>query len=261
MGNRLINIFYNFNRNNVIEKFFCEILLGGGHNAVSENFGTFFASSYFHILFVEKGFCHGQKFLCDSLVNKQAFGGIANRYPLGLGVINNGGGFFKIGKLVDVDVTVARPRFYNRNRRIFHNRLYKTRSAPRNEQIEKAACPHHFVCRLAARVGHKANAVLGKACVFKGLSHGVCDGDIGIYRFLSASEHNGVARLETNGGGVGRDVGASLVYNAHNAYGHRNFADFKAVWALERVKSPAHWILKAGYLHHPLRHGGQTVVV
>ena len=90
----------------------------------------------------------------------------------------------------------------------------------------------------------------------------VCgDGLIGMERLLAAAQNGGVAGLETEAGGVRRDVGARFVNDDDHADGRGNLLQAQAVGAGAVVEHAAHRVGQGGHFAQTLGHGRDAFVV
>ena len=85
-------------------------------------------------------------------------------------------------------------------------------------------------------------------------AHAGGDGLIAADRFLAAAQDRGVAGLEAQRRGVGRDVGARLVDDADHAERHAHLADLDAGGAELHVGNLADRVGQRGDLFEALRH-------
>ena len=85
-------------------------------------------------------------------------------------------------------------------------------------------------------------------------------GQVGVDGLLAALEDHGVAALQTEGGGVHRDVGPGLIDKADHPQGDALPAHLEAVGAQPHAGHRAHRIRQGRHFPEALDHGGDDLI-
>ena len=205
---------------------------------------------------VQHSHSRGQKRVGHGAVDQQRLGSIAHAHALRLGADDNVERFIEVGRLMHVDVAVARARLDNRNERLAHAALNQARTATRNEHIDDAAELHELAGGLAVgRLDHRdglARETLGLKRIGQQLgNHGAR-----VIRQRTAAQDAGVAGADADARGVGRHVGARLIHHGDQAQRHTHAGQVHTALKHAVIEYAAHGIRQLSEL---LQAGGHAL--
>ena len=155
----------------------------------------------------------------------------------------------------------ARARLDDRHRRVLGDVLDEAGTAARDDDIEIAAQVHHDIDGLAVREVDELDGALGDARLVGSLGKQGADGDIRADGLRTAAQDDGVAGLEAEPRGIGRDIRARLVDDADDAERHAHAADLEAIGADRRVVARRNGVRQGRRLAQALRHRGDAALV
>ena len=182
---------------------------------------------------------------------KRGFSRIADRGPAGFGVKEDTCGHVDIGKFIHIDMAVALAGLDHRYPGILYYAADEPRAAPGDEHVEIADQAHHFLGGFPGGVLDKLDAVCGHSCLFGSFPHGEGNGAVGMEGFLPAAQDHGVAGFETQGRGVGGDVGTGFIDDSHHAQRYADLLHLQAVGQYASLDQGSHGILHSGNFLNP----------
>ena len=159
----------------------------------------------------------GHEGVGHGLVDQQRLGGVADAGAVGLGVEHDVEGHVEVGVGVDVDVAVADAGLDDRHRGLLDDRLDQPRSPARDDEVDEPARLHEVLGRRPVVGGDLLDGVGREAGRRDRVTHDRDDRRVGVRGGRRAAQQHGVAGLEADAGGVGGDVGPSLVDHADDA--------------------------------------------
>ena len=162
-------------------------------------------------------------------VHEQRLGGVADARLLDLGVDDDRLGVVEIGGRVDVDVAVARRGVDHRDGRDGLQRGLQALAAAREDEVDDAVLRRQLGELLAPAAGDEADRAVGHAGGARGLGRDRGQHGVGVRRRRRAAQHDGVAGLQAQRGGVDRDVRPRLVDDRDDAERHAQHAHVEAV--------------------------------
>ena len=189
----------------------------------------------------------------------RGFGRVADRGAGGLGVDGDSGGHLHVGGGVHIDVAVAGAGLNHRDGGVGHHRADEAGPAAGDEDIHVLVELHQGQGGFPGGVLDELDGIGGQAAGAQALPQSGDDGHIGADGFLAAPEDHGVARLDAQGGGVGGDVGAGLINDAHHAQGDAGFLNFQAVGTAVALRHLAHRVIQGGDIENALAHAADAV--
>ena len=171
-----------------------------------------------------------QERLGDVGVHEQRLGRVAHPGPLKLGVEDDRPGGLEVGARVDVHVAVARGGVDHGHRGHALQRRLQPLAAARDDQVDDARSG--WPARRAPRARRPPRAT--SAPSGSPASAAACGGDrrqhgVGVRGRARAAQHDRVARLQAQRGGVDRHVRARLVDDRHDAERHPHLAHVEPV--------------------------------
>ena len=134
---------------------------------------------------------------------------------------------------------------------VFHHAADEPRAAPGDQHVQIRRQMHQLVGAVPAGVLHQRDAVPGQSDVLQRVPHDGNKGLVGVEGLPAAPEEDGIARLQTQGGGVHRDVGPGLVDDADDAQRHPALADDEPVGTLVHFCHRADGVRQSADLPHP----------
>ena len=148
------------------------------------------------------------------------------RWHLALTVIGERHG--EVGGGVDVDVAVAPGGGDHRHPAVLGEQLLELLAAARDDDVDQALEGDHLEQRLA-RPGDEGDR-LGRQAGFEHRAlHDLGQHAVGVFGRAAAAQHDGVARLQAEPGGVDGHVGARLVDDGDHAERHAHARELDAV--------------------------------
>ena len=180
-------------------------------------------------------------------VDEQRLGRVADAGPLGLGVDDDPLRGVEVGGRVDVDVAVARRRVDHRHRGDRLQRLLQPLATARDDEVDEAVLGGELGQLLApaAQQRHRALGQPGRRLGGHRGEHGV-----GVRRRRRAAQHDRVARLQAQRGGVDRHVRARLVDDGDDPEWHALAAHGEPVGEPAAVEHLADRIGQRGDVAH-----------
>ena len=187
----------------------------------------------------------GQERAGDVGVDQQRLGRVADAGALGLGVDDDLARHVEVGGRVDVDVAVARRGEDHRDGRDLGERLLQPLAPARDDQVDQLVLGRQLGQLLTPAAGDEADRALGR----------VLGGDrgedrVGVRGARRAPQHDRVARLQAQRGGVDRDVRPRLVDHRDDAERRPRLGDVQAVGQPEPVDDLADRIRQRGDVAH-----------
>ena len=155
------------------------------------------------------------------------------RWVLALTMIRSAASRSALG--VDVDVAVARRGVDHRHRRDALERVLQALAAARDDEVDDPVLGRELRELLAAAAGDQGDRALGQAGGLGGVGRDAGEHGVRVRRRRRAAQHDGVARLQAQRGGVDRDVRARLVDDGDHAQRHADLAHVQAVRQPEAV--------------------------
>ena len=156
-------------------------------------------------------------------MHEQRLGRVAGAGALGLGVEDDPQRVVEVGARVDVDVAVARRRVDDRHLGDLGQRLLQPLAAARDDQVDDALLGRQLGELLAA-AGQQRDRAVGELGGDDRGEHGV-----GVRRRGRAAQHDRVAGLQRQRGGVDGHVRARLVDHGDDAERHADLAQVEPV--------------------------------
>ena len=168
-------------------------------------------------------------------VHEQRLRRVAHARPLGLGVDDDPLGRLEVRAGIDVDVAVARRGVDHRHRRDALERVLQALAAARDDEVDDPVLGRELRELLAAATGDQGDRALGQAGGLGGVGRDAREHGVRVGRRGGAAQHDGVAGLQAQRGGVDRDVRARLVDDGDHAQRHADLAHVQAVRQPEAV--------------------------
>ena len=171
----------------------------------------------------------GRKAGADVGVHEQRLGRVADAGALGLGVEDDPLRGVEVGARVDVDVAVARGGVDHRHRGDALQRRLQPLAAARDDEVDDALLGGQLGQLLAPSAGHEHDRARGHAGLGRGLRGDRGQHGVGVRRRRRAAQHDRVARLQAQRGGVDGDVRPRLVDDGDDAERDAHLAHVEAV--------------------------------
>ena len=193
----------------------------------------------------------------EAFVDEQTLRRVAHAGTLRLRVVENGKRHREIGLLVHIDMAHALVVLQDRHERGLAHCADEPLAATRNGDIDKPHRPHEFRDGLVVeRVNEQdgVGKIGGGRERLKTFRHGLRERRVRLERFLAAAQDDGVARLQSQRGGVNEDVGTTLEDDGENAERHGDFLDRHAVLACDRLADDTDGIGQIDNLANPRDH-------
>ena len=167
------------------------------------------------------------------LVHQQGFGGPANTGAAHLGVEGHADGLVEIGGAVDIDVHQT---FEMRKDRYpgfgLHTRDQRL-AAARHDDVDIALEPlEHFAHRGAIGGGHQLHAFHRQAGQMQSVEQTFDNRTAGMKAVAAATQDHGIARFDTQGAGIGSDIGARFKDHPDDAERRAHALDMEPVGAV-----------------------------
>ncbi len=175
---------------------------------------------------------------------------IADRWPLHLGVIDDGHRLVHVGAFINVGVADAYPAGNRWHAGLFRHGAYQSGAAARYNQIDDIAHRQHMVDEGAVGVGHELDGTIGHAGIQRGVLHHTGQGAVGAYGLLASPEEHRVAGLQAERGDINGHVGAALVNGADDAQRHPFLADEQPVGLGAHVENLADGVGQCRHVEH-----------
>ena len=172
---------------------------------------------------------HGEEGLGYGAMAEQGLDGVADRGAGALGIDRDGQRLGKVGSLVHVEVAVACTRLNDGHARILHHRANQSLATAGDEDVHQSPHIHEGGRTLAVGHADKSDQIGRKSVLCEGGLHGLHQSRTRMDGLLTAAQNHGVARLEGEGGGIHRNVGACLVDHSHASHGCADVTNAKAV--------------------------------
>ncbi len=182
-------------------------------------------------------------------MDKQSFNGVADGGTGGLGVHGQLHRHVRVGGFVDIEMADTGARLDDGDRGVLNNRADQSLAPAGDEHVDIAPHCHEGGRRSPACIGDKTAGVLGQGILRKRRADAVNKRAIGVNSFLAAPEHDGIARLEAEDGGIDGHIRARLVDHAHRAQRNPGAAYDKPVGAGEHLAA-AYGGGKFRHVHH-----------
>ena len=163
-------------------------------------------------------------------------------------------GFGEIRRGVDIDMAVARSGVDDGDLGHGLERGLQPLPSARNDQVNHAGLGGQLRQLLAVASAHQDDRALGHTGVDRRALGHPRQGGVGMGGHRRASQHDRVAGLQAQCGGVDRDVRPGLVDDRDDPEWHANLAYVQAVGAAESVDHLPHRIGQAGDRAHPVGH-------
>ena len=158
--------------------------------------------------------------------------------PLRLGVHDDRLRRVEVGGRVDVDVAVARRGVDHGHGGDRAQRGLQPLPAARDDQVDDAVLGGELGQLLAAAAGHERERALGQPGALGRLGRDAREHGVRVRRGRGAAQHDRVARLQAQRGGVDRHVGPRLVDHRDDAERDAHLADVEPVGQAEARRSP-----------------------
>jgi hypothetical protein len=165
-----------------------------------------------------------------------------------------------IGGVIDIDVAVAVEVLDHRHLGVFRDALDQALAAARHDDVDVLGHGDEMAHRFAVGGLDHLYGGLRQAGGGQALAHAGGDRLVGAQGFLAAAQDRGVAGLEAQRGGIGRDVGPRFVDDADHAQRHAHAADLDAGGAALHVADFADRVGQGGDLLQALCHGFDALV-
>ena len=162
-------------------------------------------------------------------VHEQRLGRVADARLLDLGVEDDRLGGVEVGRGVDEDVAVARRGVDHRHGRDGLQRGLQPLAAAREDQVDDAVLRRQLGELRAPAAGDEPDRALGHARRHRGLGGDRRQHGVGVRRRRRPAQHDRVAGLQAQRGGVDRDVRPRLVDDRDDAERHAQHAHVQAV--------------------------------
>ena len=164
----------------------------------------------------------------DAARDQQRLHGVAGAVALRLGVVGDAHRLVEIGLVVDVDVAHAVQVLDHRDARLARQALDQSLAAARHDDVDVFL--HRDELADGGAVGglDHLHRGFGQAGRLQAFVHARGDRLIGMDRLRAAAQDRGVAGLQTQPRGIGRDVRPRFVNDADDAERHAHLADLYA---------------------------------
>ena len=169
-----------------------------------------------------------------------------------LGVQDNVLRHLGIGTCVHISMADSSASLNNRDGCILHDVADQSGSAPRNDGIKQAIQLEHGVRRCPAGILDQLQSFRRNRCSAQGGAQQLNDAAVREQRCAPAAQHDAVAGLEAEGGGVHGHIGAGLIDHADDAQRYGHLDNMQTVRAIYRLQRPSHWIRESYNLAHSL---------
>ena len=201
-----------------------------------------------------------QKSVGDFLMHQQTLQGVADAGPLHLGVHDDVDGHVIIRGVIDKDMTDALVVFEHRDAGIFRDKTDQPLAAAGNDQVNLFFQAQHEGDGGAVR--HR-NHLDGRGIDIlrrQGVLQHSGQGQVRVDGLGTAAQQNAVARLQTQGRRINRDIGPGLVDHADHPEGDAHAAHHDAVRPPDHLRHLAHRIRQGRNLLQAADHGGHRLV-
>ena len=190
----------------------------------------------------------------DVRVDQQRLGSVADTGAVGLGVQHDRERLVEVGRSVDVHVAVADAGLDDRHRRLLDDRADQAGSPSRDQHVDVTTGPHQRLDAVVGVARDQLDDVRLQAGGRDGVTQHGDDRGVAGPRAGAAAQEYGVAGLQADAGGVGRDVGPCLVDHPDDAERHPDLAQLQSV----REGAPPHHLAdrvgQPGDVAQPLGH-------
>lgn len=187
-------------------------------------------------------------------MDEKRFRRIAGREALGLRVVRNLHGHFKVDGFIDIGVADAVEVLDHRHRRLGHEARNEAFSASRNENVDIVAGADEFAHERAVGARNQLNGFCGKTGRAEAFCNDAGERAIAFKRLVAATQNDGVAGFESKGGGVHRHIGTGLIDHRDDAERYAHAADFNAGRHWTNFRNRSDGVGKLSNLNHAFRH-------
>ena len=203
----------------------------------------------------------GQEVGRDVGVDEQRLRRVADAGALRLGVEDDRLGHREVGARVDVDVAVAGRRVDHRHLGDRLERPLEPLAAARDHQVDQALLGAELGQLLAAAAGHEGQRARRQAVGLDRVARDPGEDGVRVRGGRRAAQHDRVARLEAQRGGVDRHVRARLVDDGDDAERDAHLAHLEPVREPRALDHLADRVGQRDDLADPARHPGDPAAV
>ena len=132
-------------------------------------------------------------------------------------------------------------------------------SPARHDHVDEASGRQHGPHHGAVLRGHQLHRISRRPRCRQTPGQRRQNRPVGMHRLAAPAQQHGIARAQTQGGGIGRHIGAAFINDADQANGHSHPAQAQTIGATGLVDDLPHGIGQGGHLRHGIGNASKAL--